>query len=208
MKLSRRAIVLVLCVACSKATVAPAATPSPRPSPPRTPAATSRACRYVFPLRPRSAGSYGRSHHDYPATDIFAPRGTEVVAVTDGVVDWVTRTDRWDPKTDDPATRGGLSVAIVGLDGVRYYSSHLLDVAAGIAPGRPVAAGDLLGHLDTTGNARGISPHLHFGISHPTRPDDWRVRRGEVSPAPYLDAWRQRRAVTPSVPGARAPRCT
>ena len=92
------------------------------------------------------------------------------MAVTDGKVDFVSRVDRWDPKTNDGATRGGLSVAIVGDDGIRYYGSHLLDITTGIAAGVRVHMGDLLGHVDTSGDARGISPHLHFGISKPTTP--------------------------------------
>jgi murein DD-endopeptidase MepM/ murein hydrolase activator NlpD len=130
-----------------------------------------------------------------------------VVSATDGVVEWVSRVDRWEPKADDPATRGGVSVAVIGDDGVRYYGSHLLDVGPGISPGVRVEAGAPLGHVDSTGDAEGIAAHLHFGISHPTTPDDWRVRRGEVSPYRYLNAWKQARAVTPDVPGARQASC-
>jgi murein DD-endopeptidase MepM/ murein hydrolase activator NlpD len=200
-----------------RATVAPrSAAPSAEPTPTPTPARTRRpatrapsfACTYAFPVEPPSSTSYARAHHDYPATDIFAPRGSRFVAPTAGVVDFVTRTDEWDPKTDDPSLRGGRSVAIVGDDGVRYYGSHLLDVASGIAPGHRVDAGDLLGHVDSSGNARGIDPHLHFGISHPTTADDWKVRRGEVSPYDVLNAWKSGDNARPSVPGARAPSCT
>lgn len=165
------------------------------------------ACTYAFPVRPASVVHYGSAHHDYPATDIFAPLGTDVVAATDGVVDYVSTVDRWDPKVDDPATRGGLSEAIIGRDGVRYYGSHLRDLVARIRPGAAVTAGESIGHVGSTGNARGISPHLHFGISHPTFPDDWQVRRGEVSPFAYLNAWRTGRNVTPVVKGARPSTC-
>jgi len=206
-------VVLVVLVACGsparpppvRRTAPPTVTPTPTPSP--SPVPTMSPCRYVFPLRPASTARYGRSHHDYPATDMFAPRGTDVVAVTDGRVDFVSRVDRWDPKTNDGATRGGLSVAIVGDDGVRYYGSHLRDVTHGVDAGSRVWAGEPIGHVDSSGDARGIAPHLHFGISHPTRPDDWRVRRGEVSPYEYLNAWRAGRAVTPVVSGAAEPTC-
>jgi murein DD-endopeptidase MepM/ murein hydrolase activator NlpD len=126
----------------------------------------------------------------------------------DGVVDWVSPTDLWDPKVDDPATRGGRAVAIIGQDGVRYYGSHLLDVAPALDVGVRVTAGDPIGHVDSSGNARGVSPHLHFGISHPTTPGDWKVRRGEIGPFGYLNAWKTGRALTPVVPGARAPLCS
>ena len=80
--------------------------------------------QYIFPVQHVEV-NYGKFHHDYPATDIFCPEGSEFVAVTDGVVDFVSFKDIWDPKTDDPNNRGGLAVAIIGTDGVRYYGSHL-----------------------------------------------------------------------------------
>jgi len=160
-----------------------------------------RPLRHVFPLDPPSVADYSQGHHDYPAVDIFCPIGTRVVAVTDGVVDFVSRTDPWDPAVDDPATRGGLSVALVGDDGVRYYGSHLSAVADGIEPGVRVTAGQLLGRSGRSGNAAGTDPHLHFGISHPTTPDDWQVRRGEVDPYPYLVAWEAGGNPTPDLSG-------
>jgi murein DD-endopeptidase MepM/ murein hydrolase activator NlpD len=155
---------------------------------------------YVFPVRSKAKVSYGGSHHDYPAADIFCPVGSEFVAVTDGVVDYVSREDRWDPQVNDGATRGGLSVAIVGDDGVRYYGSHLSQVADGVAPGVRVAAGQLLGLTGKSGDAAPTSPHLHFGISHPTTPDDWAVRRGEIPPFQYLRAWQRGESRTPKLP--------
>jgi murein DD-endopeptidase MepM/ murein hydrolase activator NlpD len=155
---------------------------------------------HVFPLSPSSVADYSDAHHDYPAVDIFCPIGTEVVAVTDGIVDFVSRVDTWDPATDDPAVRGGISVAVVGDDGVRYYGSHLSSIAPSVEPGVRVRAGQRLGASGRTGNARDTDPHLHFGISHPTTADDWAVRRGEVDPFPYLEAWRRGEDVTPEVP--------
>jgi murein DD-endopeptidase MepM/ murein hydrolase activator NlpD len=145
---------------------------------------------YTFPIDPSSAADYGQTHHDYPATDIFVPIGTRYVAVTDGVVDYVSTEDTWDPGTDNPADRGGISVAFIGADGVRYYGSHLSSVADGIVPGARVSKGQLLGLSGKSGNAAGTTPHVHFGISRPTTPDDWQVRRGELDPYPLLNAWR------------------
>jgi murein DD-endopeptidase MepM/ murein hydrolase activator NlpD len=105
-------------------------------------------------------------------------------------VDEVNYADHWSPSSNRGADRGGLSVSIVGTDGVRYYGSHLTDIAAGISPGVRVVAGTLLGHVGNTGSARGIATHLHFGLSWPTRPGMWWVRRGTVYPWPYLDSWR------------------
>ncbi len=165
---------------------------------PATPA-TPAALRHVFPVQADGKVSYGRFHHDYPAADIFCPIGSVFVAVTDGVVDFVSREDVWNPKVNDGATRGGLSVAIVGDDGVRYYGSHLSQIADGIAPGVRVIAGQQLGLTGKSGDARFTDAHLHFGISHPTTPEDWAVRRGERGPYVYLRAWQRGEDVTPSI---------
>jgi peptidoglycan LD-endopeptidase LytH len=105
----------------------------------------------------------------------------------------------WDSQTDRPADRGGLSVAMIGDDGVRYYGSHLSKIADGIEPGARVMVGTLLGLTGKSGNARGTPPHLHFGISHPTTPDDWKTRRGEIPPYNYLRAWQRGEQVTPQL---------
>jgi murein DD-endopeptidase MepM/ murein hydrolase activator NlpD len=146
---------------------------------------------HVFPLDCQHRVSYGHVHHDYPATDMFAPVGCGFVAPVDGVVDEVSTKDRWNSRRNRGADRGGRSVSIVGVDGVRYYGSHLSAVASGISPGVRVHAGQLLGTVGRSGDARGGASHLHFGISWPTKHGQWWVRRGEVYPWPYLDAWRQ-----------------
>jgi peptidoglycan LD-endopeptidase LytH len=144
---------------------------------------------------------YGAEHHDYPAADIFCPIGSTFVAPTDGVIDFVSSEDTWTASSDDPALRGGLSVAMIGDDGVRYYGSHLSAIAEGIAPGERVSAGQELGLTGDSGNARGVEPHLHFGISRPTTPDDWQVRRGEVRPYQYLKAWERGEDLAPDISG-------
>jgi len=151
---------------------------------------------YTFPVR-ASEINYGPYHHDYPAADIFCPVDSEFVAPTSGIVDFVSRSDLWDPSTDDPNYRGGLAVAIIGDDGWRYYGSHLTSVAEGIEPGVRVSTGQLLGHTGKSGDARFTPPHLHFGISHPTTPDDWKTRRGEIAPYKYLQAWSHGQMITP-----------
>lgn len=160
----------------------------------------------MFPVSPASGARYSRAHHDYPAADVFAPCGSAVVAVIDGRIDEVSTVDPWSSETDNGATRGGRFVSVVGDDGVRYYGSHLADVAPGIRPGVRVSAGRRLGSVGESGNAKGTGCHLHFGISPPSGPGDWEVRRGVVWPWPYLDAWK---AGTPKSPAeevqARAP---
>jgi beta-lactamase class A len=168
-----------------------AAMPSPMPSAPP---------RYVFPVDAEQA-TYGPYHHDYPATDIFCPIGSPYLATTSGVVDFVNASDRWDPTTDVPADRGGIMVAIIGDDGWRYYGSHLSGIAAGIVPGVRVDAGQLLGWTGNSGNARWTDPHLHYGISYPTFPEDWQTRRGEIPPYSYLQAWQRGEPITPQDDG-------
>lgn len=173
----------------------PTATSTPEPTP-LPPTATPVILTYVFPVRGERI-EYGPYHHDYPATDIFCPVGSAFVAPTSGVVDFVSRVDRWDPATNRPEHRGGLAVAIIGDDGWRYYGSHLSAVADGIEPGVRVEAGQVLGYTGNSGNARGTPPHLHFGISRPTTPDDWAVRRGEIPPFAYLQAWERGEPLRP-----------
>src|SRR4051794_19739258 len=146
---------------------------------------------------------------------MFAKSGCPFVSPVDGVVDEVTRKDRWKPGTDRAADRGGLSVSVVGADGVRYYGSHLSAVPDGIPRGVAVPAGDVLGKVGHTGNARYVSSHLHFGLSWPTAKGEWWVRRGEVWPKRYLDAWRDGRQKSPASAVAAArhredgdPHCT
>ena len=151
---------------------------------------------YVFPIANCEA-NYARAHHDYAATDILTKAGCKFVAPIDGVVDEVNRTDLWKGKTNLGIDRGGLYVSIIGVDGVRYYGSHLRSIPASIQPGVSVKAGRLLGAVGSTGSARGTAPHLHFGISWPTAANIWWVRRGEVLPWKYLDAWKAGKDLSP-----------
>jgi len=151
---------------------------------------------YLFPVADCTV-NYAHAHHDYAATDILAKAGCKFVAPINGVVDEVNRIDSWSGKTNLGIDRGGLYVSIVGSDGVRYYGSHLRSIPASIQPGVVVVAGRLLGAIGATGSARGTSPHLHFGISWPTPADTWWVRRGEVLPWKYLDAWKKGKDLSP-----------
>ena len=187
-------------------TFLPSELPTNTPTETATAAPTPVPYIHVFPLQPPTAAGFaeGTASHGYPATDIFAVVGTKFVAVTGGFVDFVSYEDKWDPQQDDPSQRGGLSVAIIGDDGLRYYGSHLSAVAPGIASGIRVTAGQLLGLVGNTGDARNTLSHLHFGISRPSTPDDWKARRGQIDPFPFLLAWRDGQNLTPILPLATA----
>jgi murein DD-endopeptidase MepM/ murein hydrolase activator NlpD len=164
--------------------------------------------RYYFPVQPPRIARYGPRHHTYPATDIFVPVGSTVVAVTDGVVDEANSIDRWDAGTNDGAARGGLWVTIIGDDGVRYHASHLSVIEPRIFTGTRVYAGQVIGRSGNTGNAISTPPHVHFGISRPTFPGDWINRRGQIPPYRYLRAWTRGQDLTPDLPPVGRTRVT
>jgi len=142
-----------------------------------------------------AAAGWTTGHAGYPATDLFAACGAEVVAPVDGTLHEIRTVDGWDPAVDNPATRGGRSVTIIGTDGVRYYLSHLDEVDPALSTGGTVLAGQRLGTVGLTGRTSGC--HVHFGISPPCPGKEWSVRRGAVEPARYLDAWRAGEPLSP-----------
>jgi murein DD-endopeptidase MepM/ murein hydrolase activator NlpD len=159
---------------------------------------------YTFPIAGCTV-TYSKYHHDYPASDIFAKKGCAFVSPVAGVVDEVNSVDKWSGKTNLGADRGGLSISIIGDDGLRYYGSHLAKIEVNIVPGYKVATGEKLGEIGSTGSARGTKAHLHFGISYPTEKGIWWVRRGvglekgKTSPWKYLQAWQVGKYLKPKL---------
>ncbi|MFG2039528.1 M23 family metallopeptidase [Dactylosporangium sp. NPDC048998] len=148
----------------------------------------------VFPLQGK--GSYSHDHHDYPATDIIANCGLNALSPVDGTVLEVTRADTWTAKVNDGATRGGLSVSILGADGARYYMSHFSSINDGIEAGATVAAGQPVAKVGRTGDASAC--HIHFGLSPACqKTGDWWTRRGVIWPWSYLDAWKAGKEKSP-----------
>ncbi|MHB1225315.1 MAG: M23 family metallopeptidase [Gemmatimonadaceae bacterium] len=112
-----------------------------------------------------------RTHN---ALDIMAPRGTPALAADDGRVFRVGRN-----------RLGGLTVYLLdAAERFIYYYAHLDGYRDGLRDGMPVARGDVLGYVGTTGNAPANTPHLHFQAMR-YRPD--RYWEGQpVNPKPYL----------------------
>jgi murein DD-endopeptidase MepM/ murein hydrolase activator NlpD len=100
-----------------------------------------------------SWGDPRSGHRRHQGIDIFAHRGTPVIAASDGEVVRVGH-DRL----------GGNVVWVAGGGARLYYYAHLDAFRPGLAKGQTVRAGTPLGRVGTTGNARGTPPHLHFGV--------------------------------------------
>jgi hypothetical protein len=110
---------------------------------------------------PRDGGR--RDHH---GVDIFAPRGTPVLAAASGRITRVRE--------------GGLGGKVVwqldGEQGHYLYYAHLDSQA--VARRQTVSVGDTIGFVGNSGNARTTPPHLHFGI--------YRRGIGAVDPWPFV----------------------
>ena len=128
----------------------------------------SRAVQSFFGA-PRDAGA--RRHH---GIDIFAPRGTPVIAAAAGRAS--VRENRL----------GGKVIFLRDPErGISLYYAHLDSQM--VSPGAQVQLGDTIGLVGNTGNARSTPPHLHFGI----------YRRGEGPRDPYEYVHQPRRGPQP-----------
>jgi murein DD-endopeptidase MepM/ murein hydrolase activator NlpD len=122
---------------------------------------------------PRDEG--GRRHE---GVDIFAARGTPVVAGADGIIGSVTENNL-----------GGkvIFLRVSGKDYSLYYA-HL--DSQWVQPGLRVRKGDSLGAVGNTGNARTTAPHLHFGIY---------TTGGAINPLNFIDPVEKTATVPPSL---------
>jgi murein DD-endopeptidase MepM/ murein hydrolase activator NlpD len=116
---------------------------------------TVRAIRDTF------AEMRGARVHE--AIDILAPRGTPVHATDDGVV----------RKLFD-SRQGGLTVYQYDPgERYSYYYAHLDRYADGLAEGKVLRKGDLVGYVGVTGNAPKDAPHLHFAVFRLEPSKEW-----------------------------------
>jgi len=102
-------------------------------------------------------------HRNHQGIDIFVQRLTPVLAVASG---------RARPGRD---ALGGNTVWL-NTPGTSYYYAHLDRVA--VRDEQPVKAGDVLGYVGNTGNARNVASHLHFGV--------YRWGKEPIDPLPLL----------------------
>ena len=106
----------------------------------------------------------GKRSHE--GVDIFAPKGTPLLAVTDGRI-----------ASAQEKGRGGKQVWLRdGLFGKTIYYAHLDSIS--VSAGQRVRIGDTVGFVGNTGNAKTTDPHLHFGI--------YKGASGPVNPYPYI----------------------
>ncbi|MEX2232777.1 MAG: M23 family metallopeptidase [Cyclobacteriaceae bacterium] len=111
----------------------------------------------VFGALNRAIGSfYGASRDNgkrlHEGVDIFATKGTPVIAPTDGVISHVGK-----------SSLGGKVVWMKDIKrGHSYYFAHLDSQM--VKQGMRVYQGHVLGLVGNTGNAKKTPPHLHFAI--------------------------------------------
>lgn len=115
----------------------------------------------VFPVSGDYSYSddFGAARHQgrHEGVDIMADRDTPLVAVDDVTVKRMTRTE---------TGLGGIWVWLVRADGTEYYYAHMASIAPGIDVGTKLTAGQVVGGVGNTGDARYGATHLHFEV-HP-----------------------------------------
>ena len=103
----------------------------------------------------------GTRRHE--AIDVLAPRNTPVLAVEDGKVAKLFRSEA-----------GGITLYQFDPTGAYvYYYAHLERYADGLKEGDTIKRGDVIGYVGTTGNAPRDTPHLHFAIFKLTEEKKW-----------------------------------
>ena len=139
----------------------------------------------VAGMRSNIGGFWGDSRdggvRKHKGIDIFAKKGTAVVAVSDGVIV---------KKAKTPIGGKTLWLKPNRYSWTAYYAH--LDKQL-VKRGQRVRKGQVIGTVGNTGNARTTPSHLHFGI---------RPGKGWVNPLPYVK--RSPKVAAPKMPGKKA----
>ncbi len=124
------------------------------------------------------APRYGGGFHPHAGNDIFAQRGTPIVAPFPGTAEMSSN------------GLGGLAVKVFGAAGWTY-NAHL-DSFGNLGS---VSTGDVVGYVGDSGDARGGATHDHFEWhpnvipSHPHKsPYGYAVIGSAIDPYPYLNS--------------------
>ncbi|MEA2686355.1 MAG: hypothetical protein QOE93_1550, partial [Actinomycetota bacterium] len=112
---------------------------------------------------------FGPPFHLHQGTDIFAERGTPVLAPEAGTVRF------------EDGGLGGRAAYVTTGDGTYYYMAHLNSYEDSLYSGASVKERQVVGYVGNTGNAENGAPHLHFEI-HP-------YGGGATNPKPIIDQW-------------------
>ncbi|MEX2367411.1 MAG: M23 family metallopeptidase [Pseudohongiellaceae bacterium] len=119
----------------------------------------------------------------HKGTDYAAPRGTPVVATSDGRVTWAAR-------------NGSFGKLVVIQHGDRFETkyAHLNDYGRGIKQGSRVKQGQVIGYVGSTGGATG--PHLHYeflmdGVHRNSRTIHDRLPKAESIAAAEMQRFRE-----------------
>lgn len=115
--------------------------------------------RIIIPVKNATKHSYDqksfgapRVGHRHRGVDIFARKGTPVVSATSGLVIFIGN-----------LSLGGKVVTVLSPDFKFFYYAHLDTISVGKF--QYLTAGDNIGTVGNTGNAKFTPPHLHFSIS-------------------------------------------
>lgn len=155
---------------------------------------------YVFPVYGPSSftDTFGAPRADvnwHHGDDIFGQVGQPILAVGDGIVFAVG----WEPL-------GGNRLWLRDNQGNEFYYAHLSAYSPLAVNGAQVHAGNVLGFMGSTGDARGTPYHLHFEI-HPVGLLGVGYD-GAVDPTSYLTAWQRLQDVSFAAASGWAPQAS
>lgn len=128
---------------------------------------------FTLPIRPSAFAntwgaprSGGRRHK---GTDVMAPCGVPVLAVTNGAISDL-----------GSGGNGGIMLWLRATNGDVFFYAHLKGYASGVGVGRRVTTGETIAYNGNSGNARGGPCHVHF---------EWHPSGGSpINPYPLLAA--------------------